>query len=265
MIVGIDIGISSTKIVALSGKKLLDVGLWDNGFSESRLDEYLSSLLDYCDKVDKIAVTGVGSKKLSDSMLGIPIVKVDEFDANAASVSYLHGYSECIVVSIGSGTSFVHVSEKGIEHIGGSALGGGTILGLFRQFDSNIGWRELISLAKRGSLEHVELTVKDVSDEALPGLPLDTSVTNFGKAITSLDSNDLALGLINLVLQNVGVMAYLAGNGRNIKTFVVIGRMTTLPHAKEIFSQLSKLYNVNFILAEQAVYMTAIGAALKCL
>ena len=73
------------------------------------------------------------------------------------------------------------------------------------------------------------------------------------------------MGLINLTLQNIGVMAYLAGSGRGIKTFVVIGRMTTLPHVTEIFERLNNLYGVNFILAKQSTHMTAIGAAIKAL
>lgn len=127
------------------------------------------------------------------------------------------------------------------------------------------GWPQIRALAERGSLENIDLTVADVSNEPLPDLPMDTTVTNFGKIDHHATPQDIALGLINLTLQNIGVMAYLAGSGRDIRTFVVIGRMTTLPHAAEIFDRLNNLYGVNFILAKQSTHMTAIGAAIKSL
>ena len=265
MIIGLDIGIRSTKVVAFVANKLNKAEIWESGFSEKLLQEFISSLSSIDSKVEKIALTGVGSKKISGKLLGYPTVKVDEFEANAASASYICDESRFIVVSMGSGTSFVEVEQGKPKHIGGSALGGGTILGLFKQMSLGGGWPQLRALAERGSLENIDLTVADVSDEPLPDLPMDTTVTNFGKLDHHATPQDIALGLINLTLQNIGVMAYLAGSGRDIKTFVVIGRMTTLPHVSEIFERLNKLYGVNFILAKQSTHMTAIGAAIKVL
>lgn len=265
MIIGIDMGISSTKVVAFIAKKLNKAEIWEGGFTESALKDFIASLIPIDNRVEKIAITGVGSKEICGNVLGYPTVKIGEFDANAASASYVCDEPEFIVASMGSGTSFVHVCKEGAKHIGGSALGGGTILGLFSQLVIGGGWPQLRALAERGSLAEIDLTVGDVSKEPLPGLPLDTTVTNFGKVNGHPTPQDVALGLINMVLQNIGVMAYLAGSGRGIKTFVVIGRLATLPHAEEIFERLENLYGVNFILAKQAAYMTAIGAAIKTL
>lgn len=265
MIIGLDIGISSTKVAAFVAKKLNRAEIWESGFSEKQLQEFIGSLSSIDSRVEKIALTGVGSRKITGRLLGYPIVKVDEFEANAASASHICDESRFIVVSMGSGTSFVEVDKEKTKHIGGCALGGGTILGLFKQMALGGGWPQIRALAERGSLENIDLTVADVSDEPLPDLPMDTTVTNFGKIDHHATPQDIALGLINLTLQNIGVMAYLAGSGRDIRTFVVIGRMTTLPHAAEIFDRLNNLYGVNFILAKQSTHMTAIGAAIKSL
>lgn len=263
MIIGIDMGISSTKVAAFDGEKLNKAEIWESDFSEQQLQEFIDSLSSTGNQVEKIAVTGVGSKNISGKLLGYTTVQVDEFEANAAAACSICDEPRFIVVSMGSGTSFVEIDHGKAKHIGGSALGGGTILGLFKQMSPDGGWAQLTELAERGSLENIDLTVADVSDKPLPGLPLDTTVTNFGKADSHSTPQDIALGLINLTLQNIGVMAYLAGSGRGIKTYVVIGRMTTLPHAAEIFERLSNLYGVNFILAKQPTHMTAIGAAIK--
>lgn len=265
MIIGLDIGISSTKVAAFVARKLNRAEIWESGFSEKQLQEFIGSLSSIDSRVEKIALTGVGSRKITGKLLGYPTVKVDEFEANAASASHICDESRFIVVSMGSGTSFVEVDKEKTKHIGGCALGGGTILGLFKQMALGGGWPQIRALAERGSLENIDLTVADVSNEPLPDLPMDTTVTNFGKIDHHATPQDIALGLINLTLQNIGVMAYLAGSGRDIRTFVVIGRMTTLPHAAEIFDRLNNLYGVNFILAKKSTHMTAIGAAIKSL
>ena len=265
MIIGLDIGISSTKVAAFVARKLNRAEIWESGFSEKQLQVFIGALSSIDSHVEKIALTGVGSRKITGKLLGYPTVKVDEFEANAASASHICEESRFIVVSMGSGTSFVEVDKEKTKHIGGCALGGGTILGLFKQMALGGGWPQIRALAERGSLENIDLTVADVSNEPLPDLPMDTTVTNFGKIDHHATTQDIALGLINLTLQNIGVMAYLAGSGRDIRTFVVIGRMTTLPHAAEIFDRLNNLYGVNFILAKQSTLMTAIGAAIKSL
>lgn len=73
----------------------------------------------------------------------------------------------------------------------------------------------------------------------------------------------ISLSSIDSRVEKIAVTG--VGSGRDIKTFVVIGRMTTLPHATEIFDRLNKLYGVNFILSNQSTHMTAIGAAIKTL
>lgn len=263
MIIGLDIGISSTKIVTFTGNEAVEAEIWEDGFSEKRLQEYIGKLSSPDCLIEKIAMTGVGSKSMPEELLGYPTIKVDEFDANAAAARFVCNEQRFIVVSMGSGTSFVEVDrDGGASHIGGSALGGSTIIGLFRQMGLGKDWDDLIALAEKGSLENIDMTVGDVCDEPLPGLPMDTTVTNFGKTDGNAAPEDVAIGLINMVLQNIGVMAYLAGSGRGIKTFVVFGRQTTLPHAAEVFESLNNLYSVRFVLAEQPVFMTALGATL---
>lgn len=257
-------GISSTKVVAFVARKLNISEIWEGGFSLKHLEEFIAMLNASGRRVKKIVLTGVGSKKFSGNLLGYPTVVVDEFVANAASAHYLCDKPEYLVASLGTGTSFVHVTPEGSTHIGGSALGGGTVLGLFQQLVTGGGWAQLRALAARGTLDSVDLTVADVSDVALPDLPLDTTVTNFGKVGSHSTPQDLTLGLINMVLQNIGVMAYLAGSARGIRDIVVIGRMSTLPYADEIFARLNRLYGVNFILADKAAYMTALGAVISC-
>lgn len=57
-------------------------------------------------------------------------IKVDEFYAIGYGGLYLLGKSSAIVVSMGSGIVYVKATENSIVHIGGSGVGGGTLIGL---------------------------------------------------------------------------------------------------------------------------------------
>ena len=262
MNLGIDLGISATKIIALNENGPWGEAIWEDHFSEDKLQDYLRQLHIATTDIEHIALTGVGSDQFGETLLGIPVRHVNEFDANAKAARWLCQEKKFIVASLGTGTSFVLIDGETSKHLGGSALGGGSLYGLFRLMLPGVDYSQFRSLAAKGSLSNIDLEIGDISKEALPNLPLDVTATNFGKASPDSKPEDIAAGLVNLVLQNIGVMAHLAGHGYGIKTFVCIGRMTTLPHVREIFDRLERLYKIRLFVPKDATYMTAIGAAL---
>ena len=261
MILGLDIGISSTKLALLEGDgRIADTGIWEGTFSP----EILCGRSGFSG-IEKVALTGVGGKSLGDSLCGIPAVKVDEFDANAAAGRIVRPSGKCIVVSMGTGTSFVLLDGEKSEHLGGSALGGGTLISLFHLAVPGGDWALLRSLAPKGDLSRVDIQIGDVCTEGVPGLPPDITASNLGKATMNSCREDLTAGLVNIVLQNIGVMACLAGKARGVRDFVLIGRLASLPLADRIFARLETLHGVRFIIPELPEYMTAAGAAASVL
>ena len=75
-------------------------------------------------------LTGMGASYVEGDVYGLPTTKVTEFDALGTGGLYLTGLEETVVGSIGTGTVFVYAGPEGIWHIGGSAVGGGTLVGL---------------------------------------------------------------------------------------------------------------------------------------
>ena len=55
---------------------------------------------------------------------------IDEFVATGTGGYYLTDKKEVIVISMGTGSFFVKVTENEMKHLGGVGLGGGTICGL---------------------------------------------------------------------------------------------------------------------------------------
>ena len=74
--------------------------------------------------VERILVTGVGSSYLSGDIYGIPTQRIEEFSAIARGGLALAGLDEAVVVSMGTGTAFIHAHGKDYSHIGGSGVGG---------------------------------------------------------------------------------------------------------------------------------------------
>lgn len=260
MTLGIDIGISATKIIALDNEIPLYPELW-KGFSAEQLSGYLGRHGIDASTISRISATGVGSRQLSSSVMGIPVHVIDEFSANAQSARWACDETHFIVISIGTGTSFVLIDGETSRHLGGCALGGGSLDGLRRMLFPGSDFSQFEALARAGSLAAVDLCIGDISDQALPNLPLQTTAANLAKANDTTTQADVAAGIENLVLQNIGVMAHLAGAGFDIKKFLIIGRTATLPHAREIFSRLESLYGISFRIPDLPEFMTALGAA----
>ena len=183
--------------------------------------------------------------------------------ADGLGARFESGLSKAIVVSMGTGTSFVQCDGDDIRHIGGIGIGGGTLQGLSRVMLNTRDWKQIQSLAMKGDIRNINLSIGDISTHPLPGLPMDATASLFSKAQYDAPKEDIALGLIVMVLQTIGSAAILSSLNSGIKDFVLIGNLTLLPQCKDIYPMLEKLYGVHFHIPKYAEFCTAIGAALN--
>lgn len=168
-----------------------------------------------------------------------------------------------IVVSMGTGTSFVKVDGNDVQHIGGIGIGGGTILGLSRLLLKTQDFKQIIDLAQQGSVSSIDLQIQDICNRPLPGLPLDATASIFGKAAANASLEDIAAGIVHMVLQSIGQAAILSSLNSDINDFVLIGNLTRMPQCAETFPNLEKMFGKRFLIPKYAEYRTAIGAALS--
>lgn len=267
IIIGIDVGISTTKIVGLREGRVLSpirITAADQVTSlYGAFGKYLHDNKVELKDVEQVMLTGVGAGYIDESLYGIPTRKVDEFVADGLGARFESGLSKAIVVSMGTGTSFVQCDGDDIRHIGGIGIGGGTLMGLSRVMLNTRDPKQIQSLAMRGDIRNINLQIGDISTHPLPGLPMDATASLFSKAQYDAPKEDLALGLIVMVLQTIGSATILAALNSGIKDFVLIGNLTLLPQCKEIYPMLEKMYNVHFHIPKHAEFCTAIGAALS--
>ncbi len=267
IVIGIDVGISTTKIVGISDGCVvapLRIKATDPVTSlYGAFGKYLHDNRLALSDVEHVMLTGVGAAYIDEPVYGLPTDKAEEFIANGLGARYESGKDRIIVVSMGTGTSLVRCDGDKIEHIGGIGIGGGTLQGLSRLLLQTDDITQISEMATKGNLGNVNLLIGDISAHPLPGLPMDTVASLFGNAKGDTAREDIALGIIWMVLQSAGQSAVLASIGSSIREYVMIGNLTLLPQCRDVFPAIEKLYGVKLIISEYSEYCTAIGAALS--
>ena len=272
-VVGIDVGGSTTKIVGFApGGKLLSpifVQATDpvtsiyGAFGRFTLENGLS-----LDEIDRIMMTGAGSRAIQSPIYNRECKSVSEFSSTGIGGLYLSGLDEAIVVSLGTGTAIIHAkrAENGAitEYLGGTGVGGGTILGLSRKMLGIGSIEHLEQISEGGDLGQVDLRIKDISKSGtFKGVNENLTASNFGNLSDLASKKDIALGIFNMVAETVALMSIFAARQFGIKDIVMCGNLTSIKPVCDTFASLAPTFGVNFIVPEMSQYGTVIGAALQ--
>lgn len=268
VIIGIDVGGSTTKIVGyhddgklISMQKVEAADPLTSAYGA--LGKFINENALALAEVKQIILTGVGSSLFKKDVYGIPTKTVDEFEAIGLGGLALSGKEEALIVSMGTGTAFVRASKDGIRHIGGSGVGGGTVLGLCGKLCGASSFRTVVDLSDGGKLGKVDLNIEDISKGVISTLSPDTTASNFGKMEDGVTGADLAAGVLNMVFQTIGMMAVFSCQKDTTQDVILTGTLTQVPYAKRVFAGLEKLHKIHFIIPKNAIYATATGAALS--
>jgi type II pantothenate kinase len=155
----------------------------------------------------RVALTGCGARQLAGLIDGA--ARIEEFDAWAQGarlrISAEPSTQPFLVASLGTGTSALLVTHDGFQRVGGTALGGGTLLGLAAALLGTRDFDTIATLAARGDCSRVNLTVGDLygDDFELPAL---FTAASFGKLEPGkpADPADLAQGIMAMLGENIG-------------------------------------------------------------
>lgn len=267
VILGIDIGGTTTKIVGFDQNKTLISKLQVKADDQitslyGAIGNFLSANNIILTDIEKIIITGVGASFISGDIYQIPTVKIEEFEAIGLGGLALANKDEALIVSMGTGTAYVRASKEKILHLGGSGIGGGTLIGLSEAFFHKRNFKSIINMAEKGNVLNVDLTISDISKNVLHTLPADLTASNFGKVKHTASDEDIAAGLINMILETIGMLAVFVCKNDTINDVILTGSLTALPQAEKVFGTITKLHGIKFVIPQNAVYATAIGAAL---
>jgi type II pantothenate kinase len=119
-----------------------------------------------------------------------------------------------------------------------------------------------MNLAENGNLNQVDLLLEDIMETDLSFLNKESTASNFGKMLDTARNEDMALGILNMVYQVIGMLSVFAAKSKNINSVIVTGNGSTNPIGKKTLSAITDIYSVSFEYPADAVYTTAIGAGL---
>ncbi len=222
---------------------------------------------------ERICVTGGQHRKLPDEIDDVHITKVGELDAIGFGGLHLAQrelpeLTEALVVSAGSGTAMIAVREGGAHHVTGSAVGGGTLLGLCRMMIGTSDPHEIDALAMQGDSNKVDLTLVEATGGAIGKLPADANAVNFGR-IPSIETTDdlaredVAAGVATLVGQVIAVIAINAAKSEGLAQIVVVGHLVDLPCMRRVLHTVAGYYGARIMVPELPGFATAMGALLS--
>ncbi len=263
MIIGVDAGGSAVKLALMDGGEAPRLTHYAPN-SDKPVSQLIRETLDRAGiplaAVSRIALTGMHTEHCDADALGIAIQSVPELDAIAIGGTRLARRQQAIVVSIGTGTAYVLARDGQYTHLGGTGMGGGTLMGLAGRLFGIQDPLELDALTQGGDLNRVDLTIGDLFG-AGSSLPPELVAANLAKPTAAATDRDWAAGLINLVLQVAGSMAVIACGGHGVSTVILTGALTQLSMARSVYEKFQRVYGLEFIIPPYADCATAIGAA----
>jgi len=267
MVIGIDIGSTTTKVAAIiSGNNIIKIKTRAIDAITSATGAFGKMIMENdfsLENIDKINMTGAGSSKITGNLFGIPTNKIDEMIAIGAGGKYLSKKDHIIISNIGTGTAIIEVDGNVITHLGGTGVGGGTIIGLAKELLKTTDFDTVLQYALKGNINNVDLNVGDIAESNIGFLEKKYTASNFGKMLDIASREDIALGIINLTYQVIGMVSVFAAKSKGNHTVVITGNGSNNPIGQKILADISRMYNIEFEFPADAEYATAIGAALS--
>jgi type II pantothenate kinase len=267
MVIGIDIGSTTTKVAAVDlnndiikiKTKAIDAITSATGaFGKMIMENHIR-----LGNIEKINITGVGSSKITDNLFGINTNKIDEMIAIGIGGKYLSKKDQIIISNIGTGTAIIEVNGNVITHLGGTGVGGGTIIGLAKEMLKTSDFDSIVQYASKGNLNNVDLNIGDIVETNIGFLNKEFTASNFGKMLDIATKEDIAIGIINLTYQVIGMVSVFAAKSKNNNTVVITGNGSNNTIGQKILTDISRTYKIEFEFPADAEYATAIGAALS--
>jgi type II pantothenate kinase len=215
----------------------------------------------------RVVATGGGASELGETVAGRRVDHVSEFDAWASGAPVVAADERValperyLLVSLGTGTSIFAIDGGRATRAGGTAIGGGTALGLAKLLLGIERFDELVALAACGDRRRVDLMVSEVYRSAPAAIARNLTAANFAK-LESTRPEDLAHALMGLVGETVVLVAL--GLARSAGTETVVCCGTTLAGnapLRDIVAEIGTFFGLTPLFLARGAYCGAVGAA----
>lgn len=262
MIVGIDAGGTLIKVAYTdgSGIRFAKYPIADI----HRVAEWINGVEDA-----KVCVTG-GKSTVLKTFLNESVREMVEFEATHLGVQHLletMGRTDdaYLVTNVGTGTSIHCIQDNMQERLGGTGIGGGTLIGLSHLLTGLTDFDEIVRLAKNGSRERIDLKVKHIYEDKEPPISGELTASNFGQNLFSisdeLSQEELLATVIGLVGETVSTISVQAARQCRSSTIIYIGSsFIDNPLLKEVVESYTILRGSTPLFLENGEFSGAVGA-----
>jgi type II pantothenate kinase len=260
--IGVDVGASLAKLAVREGEavrhELLPAADCD------RVAERVVALAPRT-----LGLTGAGASELA-RRVGVESVRVTEFAAWGSGVRRLLAAQRpdvaepYLLVSVGTGTSVLLAQGMSVSRVGGTALGGGTLMGLGGLLLGGASFEEISRLATKGDRRRVDLLVSDIYRPGEIALLGDATAANFGKPGVH-DGNpepaDLSHAIMGLVGENVALICAGLAAAHAVRR-VVYGGSTLRgnPALRDVLGLITAAFGREPIFLDAGEFAGALGA-----
>jgi len=263
--IGIDAGGTRIK-VAIAAKGSFQF----MAFPSSELEQAAAIVNDL--NPSQLCITG-GRADALQAHLAQRASEMVEFEATVRGVRHLlaeEGRSETdyVVTNVGTGTSIHHVEGNRQRRLGGTGIGGGTLLGLARLLTGLSDYHEIIRLAALGKRDRLDLKVHHIYEGKEPPIPGDLTASNFGNVLSHLGEGkfsreELLAAVVGLVGETVATTSVLAIPACSVSTVVFVGSSFVQNESlKEVVAAYTKLRGATPIFITNGEYSGALGTIL---
>lgn len=178
----------------------------------------------------EICVTG-GKSLLLQTFFTQDLPMVVEFDATCSGVQYLLSKQNSvsgpfILANAGTGTSIHFIDGANHFRVGGTGIGGGTLMGLSYLLTGISDYDEIIRLSCQGDRERIDLKVSHIYEGATPPISGDLTASNFGNVLnhpSDFLKEDILASVIGLVGETITTVSVHAAGQHGVPVIVYIG------------------------------------------
>ncbi len=202
--------------------------------------------------------------------------KINEFEATCEGVKWQLERSglinktgdRFIVANVGTGTSIHMVDQDSYERIGGSGMGGGTLLGLSYLLTGEDEFDRILTLGEQGDGRKLNVTVGDIYSHEPPPISGDLTASNFGDLAQmkqgTHNKEDYIATVVRMIGETITTMSVQAADRIGTDAVIYIG--TTFSNhntLQSIMTQYTELRGKKAYFLENGEFSGAIGALLN--
>lgn len=217
-----------------------------------------------------VCMTG-GKAALLKNRLSFPTMQMVEFEATVSGVRWLlkregMELDSFIMTNVGTGTSVHFVDRSSHYRVGGTGVGGGTLVGLSAMATGIRSFKDIVTLAAAGCRDRIDLTVNHIYEGADPPIPGELTASNFGRWLEtggSAAKEDLLASVVGLVGETVATVSVLAAAQCGASVIIYIG--SSFLHNDllyKVVSDYTKLRGSQALILPNGEFSGAIGAML---